>query len=187
MKALALIVLCFALIGCAAPGTGSEFRVEGAGYAAAFDAARQTLIDARFDLERVDARAGVITTRPKSTAGLATPWDAEQSSISQEVEDLANQQQRTIRVWFEPEIRADPAPEDLRHIEGPMVVRVEVVIERVHKPGWRIETTAVRFSSFSRDPELTERAMWPRYSVAFAQDPEYAGRLAHAIERRIKR
>src|SRR5438128_989361 len=71
-------------------------------YAEAFDTARQTLRDTGFILERVDARAGVITTQPKTTAGLLTPWDREQTSFGQDLEDLFQRHQRIVRVEFEP-------------------------------------------------------------------------------------
>lgn len=174
------------LCGCSAPpkSTG-EFRFPAGNYAAAFDAARETLIARRFELERIDARAGVITTKPKPSSGLATPWDTEQSNLSQEVEDLFNRQQRIVRITFEPAEPTGTPPEDVRGVTGDLSARVEVVIERLHQPGWQTEPGAVRFSGYWQDPSLAERGMSPTYAVPFSRDPALAGRLAEEIGARI--
>jgi len=62
-----------ALSGCAAPDLPTDLEVAAGDYPAAFEAAKAALRDYRFDLERVDARAGVISTAKKETAGLLTP------------------------------------------------------------------------------------------------------------------
>ena len=188
---IAVVAACL-LDGCAASTkTTGDFQVPAAQYAAAFDASREALLGRRFELERVDARAGVITTREKTTAGLATPWDTEQSGLDQEVEDLFNRHQRRVRITFEPVggVAADGAgqPDDLRIATGELTARVEVVIERLHRPGWRIEPGAVRFSTYAEDPALGgARGMWPSYAVPFSQDPALAERIAAEIETQLK-
>src|SRR5204862_8124944 len=108
-------------------------------YSKAFDATRDLLRSYHFSLERVDAAAGVITTGYKATAGLATPWDREQSGLSQEFEDLLNQQSRRVRVTFRPSVGGG----DEHPIEQPfnsneaLVGRVEVIIYRMQTPGLR--------------------------------------------------
>ena len=171
--------------GCAVKGTG-EFQVPEGRYAAAFEAARDSLIHRRFELERVDSRAGIITTKPKTTSGLATPWDSEQSTLDQEVEDVLNGQRRSVRITFEPSPPAATPPDDLRGVKGPLVARVEVFVERIHVPGWRIEPTAVRFSTHTHDPDLDARGMWSSYEVPFSQDPKLAARLAREIDAGVK-
>lgn len=187
IRLLALLPLLTLAFGCASTprAKSGDFTVPTGRYAAAFDAARETLIARRFELERVDARAGIITTKPKSSSGLATPWDTEQSSFNQEVEDLLNRQQRLVRITFEPAAAGDTQPEDLRAIPGELAARVEVVIERLHRPGWQIEPAAVRFSTYTHDPLLVQRGMWPTYAVPFSQDPAMAGRLAGEIELKL--
>jgi hypothetical protein len=205
MGRLAILSMLVLLIqGCAGIPGPRDFAVASGRYAAAFDAARDTLISRRFELERIDARAGVITTRPKSTSGLATPWDTEQGSLDQEVEDFFNRQQRIVRITFEPSdpnpasiapaasgSPTDPQhvehePDDLRAYSGPLNARVEVVIERLHRPGWQLEPGAIRHSSYAEDPALIDRGMWPTYAVPFSQDPDLAGRIAGEIEQRFK-
>lgn len=187
LRPLILVSILTALIvgGCArVRGTG-EFQIDGTQYAAAFDAARQSLIGRRFILERVDARAGVITTLPKNTAGAATPWDGEQSTLDQEVEDLLNAQQRRVRITFEVVGSESTPPEDFRTASGSLTARIEVAVSRNHVSGWRIEPTSVRFSSLAEDPALTERGMFPTYPVPFSQDPKLAARIAREIEERL--
>lgn len=167
--------------GCAARrDTGPAFDVPAAEYAGAFAAAKDALISARFELDRVDARAGVITTKPKPTSGLATPWDSEQTSLGQEFEDLLNRHYRRARVTFEP-ADAGALPADLRDSGLPTRCTVAVTIDRVRRPGWRVETTSIRLSSTSFDPEVGQRGMWPQYAVPIARDDRLARRLAVAI------
>ena len=168
--------------GCAASGSRSpEFTVPPGQYTRAFDEARDVLAECRFELDRVDAAAGVIATTPKTTAGLATPWDSEQTTLEQDLDDLVNSQQRTVRITFE---SAGGNP-DLRAATGPVQGRVQVVIERARRPGWRLDTTSLRLSSFTQDPALVQRGLWPRYEVATEQDPLLAGRLAERIRKRL--
>ncbi len=180
---LLAILAALALGGCAStPDEPAEFVIEPGGYGAAFAAAKEALIDARFELDRVDALAGVITTHPKPTSGFATPWDGEQSDLSQEWEDLINRQLRRVRVTFDSDA---PPSADRREAAGPMTGRVEVTIDRLRRPGWRIESSSIRFSSFAYDPDLAGRQMWPNYKVAYSQDSELARRLASDVRSRI--
>ncbi len=153
-------------------------------YERAFDAARDQLVRARFELDRVDARSGVITTKPKTTAGLATPWDAESVSLAQKTEDLLNQQQRRVRVTFEPtagSMPGDGSTADLRTLEGPLTARVEVSIDRVRAPGWELDATAIRYSGRTQSRAISERGLWPRYEVPFSQDDGWARALAARV------
>jgi hypothetical protein len=190
-----LLILMLAAValgagGCAIPSAPPDVAVAPDQYSAAFDAARDTLRRYQFELERVDARAGVITTRPKMTGGLATPWDRQQSTLAQEWEDFVNEQQRTVRITFEPAATdgsppppADSKPADLRLVEGPVTAHVDVVIERIEHTGRRLEPTAIRYSSITQDPDLVTRGLWPSYAVAFSQDPLLARTLAEEIRR----
>lgn len=179
-----VVLACAALLaGCASPRLGpTELEIAPGAYATTFDAARDAMVDYGFDLDRVDARAGVITTRAKTTGGLATPWDEEQSTARQELEDLINDQRRRVRITFSPAAEtAVPAAADLRELEGPVLARIEVAIDRVHKPGWRVEPTSVQQSRRWVDPQMQTRGMWPAYDVPFTLDPHLAHRIASRI------
>lgn len=163
------------LTGCATPEGPTTFDVAPGGYARAFNTAREALRDAFFSIDRVDADAGVISTFPKASSGLATPWDSDQSTLRQEWEDLAADQQRTVRIAFE----RTPGQSE------PSLGRVTVVIERRYRPGVRVPAKSARSASITRDPALVSRGMWPAYNVTFEEDRALATRLAADISTRL--
>lgn len=187
-----LLLASTALVaGCASTPAPRQFTIsDAAAYEAAFAAAKETLVHSGFDLDRVDARAGVITTLPHRTAGLATPWDRDQSSLSQEWEDFVNLHQRTVRVTFEPAPAAidDALPPDpvagIDPSTGSLRFRVSAVVERVRIPGWRVEADAVALSTYATDPSLAARGMSPRHIVPLERDTALEDRLAAEIARR---
>jgi len=177
------ILISFALLagfllthasGCASAPNQAAFEVADEQYAAVFDATRLELTRMGFDLERIDAQAGVIETRPKQTAGLATPWDTEQSTLGQEWEDFTNDQRRVVRVTFE------SAPENPAVRE----VRVEATVYRLRVPGRRIETEAVRLSSRSIDEQELASGRAGLYLTPIGRDTRLEARLAAGIEKR---
>ncbi|MFN9971625.1 MAG: hypothetical protein ACK58T_17225 [Phycisphaerae bacterium] len=200
---LASVVTCM-LGGCSSSGR-PEFRVASDDYAFTFEAARDVLADYRFTLSRVDARSGVITTTAKTTGGLFTPWDTEQSKFSQEWEDTLNKQQRRVEITFTPAATAsaDPAADagviaDARRneiaisgarplaadlIESPQetVARVVVVVERIHTYGVRPNTRSVYLTTGTTDPTLPFPGS---FEEAISDDPPLAERLARKIEQR---
>lgn len=174
MKWFCMMIAAAGLAGCVSTQGGSaEVAIPAARYAEAFDAAKDILVASRFELERVDAAAGVLSTVPKPTAGLATPWDSEQASLAQEVDDVVNRHLRTVRITFE------GAPDQ------PRTARIEAVVERERRAGWRLDTTSLRYTSVTEDPALRARGMWPRYYVAIAQDPELSANLATELRTRL--
>lgn len=206
---LALVGLAGVVGGCAkqpGSGTGSESpmtvapsnelpsamrTIESGQYAARFEKARDTLRDLGFVLDRVDARAGVLETQPKGTAGLATPWDREQTSLAGEAEDLLQRQRRVIRVEFAPAQAAgadvDPgasAGADLRELGAaqPTTMRVSAIFYRWHQPGWRLDSGDVLLSTYTTDPELVNRQM-TFYGVAERQDQALAELVAERVMR----
>jgi len=121
--------------GCsgAAVYSGHEYALDGSGVdrARVIEVVREVLTDHRFEIDRVDGRRGVVTTGYKTTQGVASPWDREQGSMIQEAADFVNQHERAVRVTI------DDAGE----------VVVTVMVQRVHRPGWRIETESIARSS----------------------------------------
>ena len=141
------------------------------------DAAREVLMEYRFALDRVDARRGVVTTHPKRTAGLATPWDREQSGLDQEWEDLFNEQRRVVRVEFD----RDPDSGD-GAITG---ARVQVEILRTRRPGWRVEAESVRLSSHARLRDADGELEPASQREVIGLDSQLAHRIAQAITQRV--
>jgi hypothetical protein len=184
------------LAGCTAPPltTAPELLVEPGQYAAAFEAAKGALVERGYELERVDAREGVITSRPRTSAGLMTPWSSEHTSARQEVEDLVNDQERRVRVTFIPAGGgtggdaaggAGAAAGDLRAAPGPTVARVEVAVDRVNHVGQRVEPTSIRLNSRYKDDELVQRQMYPQYAVPWTIDGPVSRALTRAILARL--
>jgi hypothetical protein len=184
VRPCAALVLVLVLAGCTAPPvtTAPELLVEPGQYAAVFEAAKGALVERGYELDRVDARQGVITSRPRTSAGFMTPWSSERTSARQEVEDLVNDQQRRVRVTFVP---AGEAVEDLRAAAGPTVARVEVAVDRINHPDQRVEPTSIRLNSRYRDQELVSRQMWPQYEVPWTLDGPVAVALTNAILARL--
>jgi len=165
------------LPGCVPPTGNPELSIAPDEYSKAIAATRDVLRSCRFQVDRVDAAEGGVTTAPKGTSGLATPWDGEQSSFKQELEDLGNSQERRVRVTFD----RGTAP----NADAKITARVEVVIDRIQRPGWRPTPKSVRHSTITMDPDLAARQMWPEYTVPIRQDAEFASEIARKIERRM--
>lgn len=193
-----LILGVVAAGGCSSTQS-KEVQIPEGQYPQAFEAARESLREMRFRLDRVDAASGVIATSAKSSAGLATPWDGEQSGIDQEWEDFINHQRRTVRITFEPaQIAGEPPARrepgsaksvplvDLRDVTGPVLATVDVTIERIQRPGWQVNTKSVNQSTFTRDPVLSSKGMFPTYSVELEPDDRLAGRIAESIRRKLE-
>ncbi|MFZ4574200.1 MAG: hypothetical protein ACOYN0_07365 [Phycisphaerales bacterium] len=177
MRFTLLAIVGAALLGgCAAKGPTS-FEVAPGQYATAFAASREVLRSHRFTLERVDADRGVMSTGPKYSSGLFTPWDTEQSSLELELADTMNQQSRRVRITFEPsEAKADEA----------RVGRVEVAVYRMQDYGLRPNPRSIMMTTRTIDPKMSERGVWPQYEVAKTTDAGLARRLAREIEAKLR-
>jgi hypothetical protein len=191
-RVLAAMTACAlaALGACSTRPAPAEFVVLPGEYPAAFEAARAAMSDARFMPDRVDARAGLLESRPKSTSGLATPWDAEQSTLGQEWDDFANQHRRVVRISFAPADAdapqaADAAAPDRLTDPRPLVGRVEVDILRVRRDGRRVETEAISRSSVAQDPAMARRGLGGAFLEPVGRDAALAGRLAANIRRAL--
>ncbi len=186
MRVLLIVMLAWVLGGCASPER-PQFTVPAGQYPEAFDAARAVLRSYRFSLDRVDAAAGVITTAHKTTAGIATPWDKEQSTTSQEFDDLLNQQSRSVRVTFRPASpgSAEPVVNQPVDPKEELIARVEVVIYRMETPGVRSPSKAISLTTLSTDPVLVAEGVGGAYEVPVSQDTRLAGTLAAEIERQL--
>lgn len=137
-------------------------------YERVFDLTRERLMDYRFAIDRVDARRGVITTHPKRTSGLASPWDQEQSSLSQEWEDLINEHRRVVRVEFDRQAT-------------PPTARFTVELLRTHRPNWRVESESVRLSTHARSRDALGQTVPGSHLERVGLDERFAVRLAESI------
>lgn len=196
LLSLLLLATAVSLAACSTEGP-TTFEISPTDYDTAFKQTRETLRDWHFSIDRVDAASGVITTRPKISSGIATPWVSSQSTLLDEFQDVAVRQERRVRVTFEPKSTSDSAASpkaeglagspftDVRQSSEPVVARVEITVDRVQRPGWRPEVKSVRMSSRTRSLELEDRGMWPDYRVPDRQDLSLAARLVEEITERI--
>jgi hypothetical protein len=188
MVRITVIVMAFALclLGACTAGNPAELRIEPGQYPAAFAAAQETLREIDFSLDRVDAYSGVLTTHPKFSAGIARPWAREQATISSEIEDLFNRQARQARVVFVPVSGTmKDSPPDLRSGDRALLMRVEISLLRRQRPGWRLETSAVRSSTHSSDPLLAAQGMEPSYDTVVDSDTALAAQITGQVASRI--
>lgn len=178
----ALVLVAVAMLGgCASNRPQPTVAIAADAYPGGFDAAREALRSAGFELDRVDAQAGTITSQPRASAGLATPWDTQQTSAMQELSDLVNQQRRRVRITF------TAAGSDAPPVAGtPVEARVEVFIDRLQQPGLRVPSKAVTLWSVARDPALAERGQGSGYQTPVNRDVDLERRIADEIERLMK-
>ncbi len=153
-----------------------------------FKAALDELRERRFVPERIDSLAGIITTQAKPTGGLASLWDSEQSTFSQEVEDTFHYQSRTVRIIFAPVSPPGdltPASRELFVSTAPVRCDVEAFISRRQAPLLQPQPRVLGLSSQAIDPVQSQRGMTGAYDVALARDDELAASIAASIARRV--
>ncbi len=171
-------LLVATLGGCAAKGEARS-AVSGGEYREVFQAAREVLRSERFELDRVDAGAGVLTTQPSSAQ-------------IRGLEDVADRLQRVVRIEFAPVTSGSAAPTSGSMLVDPSaasvafrdsIMTIRVIVERVHYPGWRPSPVSVRMGGRHADPKLVERDLQPTYVTAVREDEAYAAELAAKIAR----
>lgn len=180
----AALALAAALLpSCAAPQRSTTFDTPAGEYTRAFEAAKDELRAAGFELERVDARAGVITTRPSASAGLFTPWVRDEQTFGAELDGAANAERRVVTVRFLPAAVSDGAG-DLRDAEAALQGEVEVEVLRLYRPGRTPESASVRLTTQFRDPAWQAAGLQPDVTSVYGDDPDLAAALAGRIARR---
>ena len=160
--------------GCRASGPTSV-TVSPERYADAFAQTRDLLREQGFELERVDAREGVISTRPQNSSGFWTPWVTTEQRLGDEVEASLHRTRRTVEVRF----RGDG--DDRRAADAPVRIDIGVRVERVYQPGVRVNTTSVRLRHVTENPQL----VLPRDEPVFAVDHSADRALAATLTRRL--
>ena len=140
----------------------------------AFEAATGALRDMGFALSRVDARAGVILTRPKWSGGLATPWIEGETTFADELDGALNTTRRVARV------RIERPPEGSG--EGRVTVVVDATVEHVWSPGKQVQPVSIRRTGYAT--EIDARTGEPRREAAdtVREDPGLAAEIARRIE-----
>lgn len=179
----AIALLPFAILGACSPSRDARIELAPGEYVAAFQAARDVLREQWYQLDRVDARAGVLTTQPNPRV-LRGP------------DDIVDRHGRVVRVEFTPYSPAaltdatiepvDPLETDLTASSGPLTMRVRVLVERTQEPGWRPSPVSARMGGHAIDDDLVARGLQPSYVVAAREDGHLAGDLAAMIQTRMR-
>ncbi|MGP1345979.1 MAG: hypothetical protein ACTS3F_04825 [Phycisphaerales bacterium] len=184
-RAAAIIALFAAasfLPRCAAPTPDPALSIGPGQYTTAFDAALNELRNQGFELDRIDARNGIITTAPRASAGLATLWIAHASTPGGAVDDTIHPDRRTAAIAFQPAGTAVPGQEsDLRTHAGPIDASVRVSVLRLRRAGRHLDPTGIRLAGWWTDP--TDPL--PIALVPVDEDPDLAHRIARGIEQRL--
>ncbi len=191
LQFLTMIVCACAIlpaIGCSSVARSTAFKIEANDYNEAFEAAKNTVRAFGFELDRVDARAGVLTSRPRRSSGFATPWIPHASDLGDAWHGLLHGEARTVTVVFRPQagtgalrLRRDPRY-DVRDHDGPVRVRVDVLLRREQRPGLRADPTSVRLLSSTTAGSASET---PDAFIPVGRDMPLAGRIAKALQKRI--
>ena len=180
-----LVVASALLIGCAPKTVPSALHFASAEYPIVFQAAKDVLRDAEFELDVVDARRGVLTTQPRLAAGFATPWIPHTKGLSASIGVFLQHEMRQARVTFVPESGQIPA--DVRVFEGTLVANIEVTTRRIHRPGRRVSPISIRIASFSRDTTPGATHNRDNFTYTERDDPKLARRLSNTLIRRVER
>jgi len=162
----------------------SEIVIENQAFERVFVSARDVLVDYRFGINRVDASRGVLTSHPKRSVGVVSPWDREQTTMEQEWEDFANQQERVVRIEFE-RSSAEAGAEFESSGEESVLVRVAVLVHRVHRPHWRIESESVRLSTHARSRNHAGQVEAESFRETIGRDVELEERIMAEIRSRV--
>ena len=193
---LLLVVMVWgsALVGCASRpepvvSSASAYLFNAADYTRVFQAAKDVLREYQFELDRVDARSGIITTEPKPSAGLATPWIPHSGNVTGSIKGLLQHEQRRARVLFttvDPDESRLPEEIDLRRDEGQLLARIEVTIDRIHRPHRRVSPASIKLGTFAQDTGSPPRGGVRRdYLIQAMPDEALGRRMLRALERKM--
>jgi len=178
MRTALLLMMLGVLAGCRT-GTVTSLPVEPGGYADAFTGVTEVLRAQGYELERVDARAGIITTRPLASSGVWTPWITSERTARDEIESSLHRQRRLA------EVRFLGTQGDFRLTPDPLRLEVRVSVERVYQPGVRVTPASVRLRHVSEDPGLDLPRDEPVFAVSMRSDQAAAAYLTGLLAERM--
>lgn len=186
MLAGVAVLIAAALGGCASPrAEQGRFVIEAGGYETAFDTTRRTLVDMGYTLDRVDARAGVLTTQSRP-ASLIHP-----DRVSVRVEFWPRSQfGRQPSDRSRSQIEAGPAldhPAGASLTGSALIAEVTALRERIYRPRFRPQVADALRSGRVQDPALEEQIGSREVVVPISREPDIEDRIAGRIEDRLTR
>ena len=152
-----------------------------------------------------DRRRGVIETEPRIASSVLDFWRGENTSLGQSLENTIAFQRHRARFEFTPAgsppdpPAGEPATDgpdvfatvpalDLTEYEGPLELRVTVVVERAHQPGVRRSTWTRRLTTQARIVSAqTGFQRLPSGWAPVARDPAFERRLLAAVDDHVTR
>lgn len=130
-------------------------------------------------IDRVDAGAGVITTEPRPTAGLLTPFTRVAQTTADEARELVQPTQRRIRVTF----RTVRGLAPYQAIDDAMTARIEVFEDRLFVPGQRVSPVSIALTSVSSDPQRVARGVDAPMAIPRGRDAKLETTIANDLAR----
>jgi hypothetical protein len=153
MRVALITTACVLLTACAKSEGPAFLTIEPAMYREAFDAAMAATRANDMPPTMRDRRLGLIDTEPSVAGSVIEPWRSGNATLGQAWENTLVYQRRRARFEFTPASFREPpaaggpdllgvggAPADLTAYDGPVELRVSVVVERSFTPGIRTDT-----------------------------------------------
>lgn len=181
LAGLGLIVV--PMSGCAAPRADQgRFRVEAGGYEDAFSRAREVLIDMGYRLDRVDGRAGVLTTHRRQASLVHPDW------IIVEVRFVPSERYGRLPSDT-PGTQIDPVSGAAAVLlgDGAVVGEVTAVRERVYRPRFQPQPVDALRSGRVTDELLVEQLGGRELIVPMERETDVEDRVAGRIAQRLGR
>ena len=201
--AVAAMVICGSLGGCATSQGPAFLTIQAEAYADAFDAAVEAAAVVGLTPTVRDRRSGVIETEPRIAGSVLEPWRTDNASFAQAMENTITFQRRRARFEFTPAgfrprepaeapltgpdlFAQHDAEVDLSRLAGPLELRVWVYVERAYSPGIRRSTwTRARTTRTRIILADDEKALPTQYWTPVHRDEAYERRLLAAVERAL--
>ncbi|MGI9014459.1 MAG: hypothetical protein ACR2GY_09450 [Phycisphaerales bacterium] len=203
---LMMMAMVLTLAGCASSRGPESIVVSPGAYAQTFDAAIECARDMGLYPETIDRRAGIITTTPRMAGSILEPWDRQNASLSQSLENTLQHQRRVARFEFVPVDQAgdaddvpgetsqasvvplDPVDDDLTQSEHPLRLDVIVMVEREYRPGIRRSTWTHHVQSRTIEIDAAGQPVQggERFWTTVKRDHAAERRLLAAIDKRVQ-
>jgi hypothetical protein len=199
-----VLLVVAATVGCGATPAVEDaaLRIPPGRYAEAFEVAVASARALGLPPEVRDRGAGLVETETQIAGSLLEPWLWGEETLPQAVENTLLFQRRRARIEFSavdapatPPLSEDgvlpgpalpgadrPAPLDLGTVEGPIEVRVRVIVERAFVPGIKRNDWSRLLTSRYEDPLRPNLETW----TPVGRDPHAERRILQAIERALR-
>lgn len=193
------LALAVGLTGCASSSGPAMLTIDSARYEKVFDTALEMMRREGMNPVVIDRRGGIIETEPRIAGSILEPWDRNNASYQQAMDNTLSFQRRRARFEFLPGRRSPvrfptqrpirpreaagltAQPVDLTSYEGDIDVLVTVTVERQYRPGQRRNTWSRRLTTQSAFVGPDEN-LPPNFWTPVIRDTAFERRLLARIE-----